>query len=125
MAHFHLNQLVKGIVSKCSHLLSPGGKGPCGRTDTAVKPLPPRRPATTCNVRYCSRFTRKPGAARRRGLGQRACRRSVVISKLTDAWTPAFAGVLSSLDMPSCPKVPLCRRAGLAFVHMGKAEARC
>ena len=27
MAHFHLNQLVKGIVSKCSHLLSPGGKG--------------------------------------------------------------------------------------------------
>lgn len=27
MAHFHLNQLVKGIVSKCGHLLSPGGKG--------------------------------------------------------------------------------------------------
>ena len=27
MAHFNLNQLVKGMVSKCSHLLSPGGKG--------------------------------------------------------------------------------------------------
>ena len=27
MVHFHLNQLVKGIVSKCSHLLSHRGKG--------------------------------------------------------------------------------------------------
>lgn len=50
---------------------------PPGRTNTAVKPLPPRRPATTHNLRYCSQFTRKPGAARRRGLGQHACRLSV------------------------------------------------
>ena len=183
MVHFHLNQLAKGIVSKCSHLLSHrgkglntgvwgpgagtgarrgqgssgGGEGPAGQqgarwgegttqpspsqggwaallcqgykrgtrevgrcpnpatllgvlgnplllpgtwpklfptpTPTLNSPaLPaahmwtvhPRRyadtaapSATTCSLRYCSRFAQELGAAHRRGFGQHACRLSV------------------------------------------------
>lgn len=41
---------------------------PRGRTDTAVKPLPPRRqPNPNPNLHYCSQFTRKPGAATAEG----------------------------------------------------------